>query len=111
MKWIAPVVLSSLFSMGATAQPMVYGVGSQGCGKYVAATDQSKRGAPQAAYVYMTWMSGFVSHASVLDSTDYFKNSDTESVGLWLENYCRTHPLESFSTAVISLMFELVKKQ
>jgi hypothetical protein len=103
--------LATLFSTGAIAQPMVYGVGTQGCGKYVAATEQFRRGDSQAIYQYITWTSGFVSHASAVDGTEYFKNSDTDSIALWLENYCRAHPLEPFSTAVMELMLELIKKQ
>ncbi|MFJ3471018.1 hypothetical protein [Pseudomonas sp. NPDC090201] len=110
-EWVKAAALTTLFSTGAVAQPMVYGLGTQGCGKYVAATDQSRRGDSQAIYQYITWMSGFISHASAVDGTEYFKNSDTDSIALWLERYCRAHPLEPFSTAVVHLMLELTKKQ
>jgi hypothetical protein len=103
--------LISLFSTGVMGQPMMYGLGTQGCGKYVAVADQGKRGDGQEVYQYITWMSGFMSHASSVNGVDYFKNSDTESVQLWLENYCRAHPLEPFAIAVAQLMVELSKKQ
>lgn len=108
---IAAVALTSLLCGTVNAQPMAYGVGTQGCGKYVAATDQAKRGDSQAVYQYLAWMAGFVSHASLLDGVEYFEGSDTDSVQLWLENYCRAHPLEPFSTSVMHLMLELSKKQ
>jgi hypothetical protein len=109
-RWVV-ATLVSLFSTGVMAQPMMYGLGTQGCGKYVAATDQAKRGDGQAVYQYITWMSGFMSHASGVNGVDYFKNSDTESVQLWLENYCRAHPLEPFATAVTQLAIALTKAQ
>lgn len=104
------MVLASAMSMGVCAQGMNYGYGTQGCGKYVAAIEDAKRGDTANLYLFVSWMQGFVSFASLKNDTDYLKNVDRESIQLWLENYCKANPLDSFSIAVTDLLGTLMKK-
>jgi hypothetical protein len=109
--WIAAVALvGALGSGGAVAQAMTYGVGTAGCGEYVSAAEATRIGNVSAIQPYLHWLSGFVSYASSQSGVDYFKGQKTPNVQLWLENYCRAHPLEQFSMSALNLLLELSKK-
>ncbi|MFC6301832.1 hypothetical protein GNF76_25530 [Pseudomonas sp. CCM 7893] len=110
--WIGAVALTgAVVSGGAMAVPMSYGLGPTTCGLFVTAAEESRAGATAGVHVYMTWLSGYATRASGQSSIDYFKGTDTKSVQLWLDNYCRANPLKTFNDAAESALLELQKGQ
>ncbi|UZE04695.1 hypothetical protein [Pseudomonas corrugata] len=105
----AMALVTALASGQATAVAMNYGYGSLGCGKFIAATDEKRAGFPQTTNLYMAWLSGFASYASAVSEADFFDGTDSDSVQLWLENYCRANPLKPFSMAASSFLLERMK--
>ena len=58
-------------------------------------------------------MLGFVSGAnwaSPGDREDFLKGLDAPALEVWIDNYCRAHPLERFSDSVDALVKELRTK-
>ncbi|MBM6448028.1 MULTISPECIES: hypothetical protein [Pseudomonas] len=107
---VAVALVAAMTSGPATAVGMAYGYGALGCGKFVAATDEKRAGYPQSLNLFMAWLSGFVSYSSLMSEIEYFKGTDSISVQLWLENYCRANPLEPFNTAALALLLERTPK-
>jgi hypothetical protein len=88
---------------------MSYGLGPTTCGLYVTAVEESRTDATTGVYTYMTWLSGYATRVSSENNIDYFKGTDTKSIQLWLENYCRANPLKTFNEAADSALLELQK--
>ena len=86
------------------AEPNTYlGFGHTTCGSWtdVRATKRS----PAMQF----WALGFVSSWNVLGNTgnDALKGLDANALWAWLDNHCRSQPLEPFFTAVVTLTLEL----
>ena len=110
--WMAIAGLVGLIVCeGAMAEAMTYGLGTTTCGLFVTAAEEARAGQQYGIQAYMTWFSGYATMASGQSNIDYFKGTDTKSVQLWLENYCRVNPLNTFNAAAVSAMVELHRKQ
>ena len=123
-------VLALLFvARGAEAQKLVvWGVGHLSCSEYVearnlpdyrtgwydpernpfiGATQRVAKGLPQLAdnSLFQQWAMGFITSYNWANpnSSDLFQQTDVPDVMLWLENYCKEHPLEAFFNAVYEL--------
>lgn len=99
----------ALVSGIAHAEPIAYGHGSKKCGNFIAAIEDKRAGNTAQAYQFMVWTSGFASAHSAVTSIDYFKNADSKSIEIWLENYCQKNPLDTYVMATIKLLSELSK--
>ena len=55
------------------------------------------------------WALGYVSGANVFftEGKDSLKEVDADAIWSWLDNYCRSHPLEKFADSVQNLTIEL----
>lgn len=91
----------------------VYGEGITSCGSYV----ESKNNETQR-YIYLAWLNGYLSAYNQYQSSklkkfngshDVKRGLDPQALMLWLENYCRENPLDTFIRAVIMLRDELLK--
>lgn len=109
--WMIAGLVSVLSCSTALGEAMTYGLGTTTCGLFVTATEEAQAGQPYRAQAYMTWFSGYATMASGQSNVNYFKGTDTKSVQLWLENYCRANPLSTFNDAAVNAMVELHKKQ
>jgi hypothetical protein len=71
------------------------------CGTFVSAREEAKRGSHFRESKYVHWLFGFVTAYNVLqpDTYDIDGSTDLASQLLWLENYCKSHPLDSFCTS------------
>jgi len=56
------------------------------------------------------WLLGFVSGASAAMEADLLATVDAESVVLWIDNYCASHPIDGVPLAASMLVIELEKK-
>lgn len=86
--------------------------GARSCGVWVADRNNSDK---MRASVDFTWLIGYLSGLgvggqSIAEYRDFLKGADNESIALWMDNYCKAHPLESISTGANILSFELAKK-
>lgn len=57
------------------------------------------------------WLLGYLSGVSDIVDTDVLKNTDVESIALWMDNYCQTNPLKDTSDGAAKLFKELQTKK
>lgn len=81
--------------------------GAADCGQWI--TGQSRTTPHQAD---RAWLLGFISG---INQDEYYKNalnkiSSAHQIFLWMDNFCKTNPLERVSDGVYRLMNELMKK-
>ncbi|WP_024684376.1 hypothetical protein [Pseudomonas syringae] len=104
---MAIAVIGTMASGSAFGVPMIYGDGNRSCGQFVSDTTNNR----QMAVEYLSWTSGVATALSANNEVEYFKGTDTPSVLLWLQNYCRTNPLSQYVDATLDLLKELKKRQ
>ena len=66
--------------------------------------------------LYKSWLMGYISGLSMeLNATilkvDVLKDTDAESLFLWMDNYCKTNPLNTLSDGELELFVELIKRK
>ncbi|MFC1776761.1 hypothetical protein ACFL3I_05380 [Pseudomonadota bacterium] len=108
---IGLITLLALVSTGAWGYT-VRGAGGKSCGKYVS----EKQEGSVLHSISLNWVLGFITGVNVTQEVagrraNLGASFDTESIELWLENYCRANPLEDLVTATIDLSLELMKKE
>jgi len=83
------------------------------CGSYVSARDDARRGNHFRENKYGNWLAGYITAFNSLtpDTNDIKGTADMSSLLLWLENYCKQHPLIDFVGATEILMAELYPKR
>ena len=75
------------------------------CGAWV--TERIKG---QSGFVVEPWVLGFVS-GFIWSGSAELKSTDTASIFLWIDNYCKANPLETIAHASQELVKELVVKK
>lgn len=83
------------------------------CGRYVSARDEARNGNHFRENMYRYWLAGYVTafNKTKPDTWSIIGTTDLDSAMLWLENYCKQYPLEDFSDATNSLVYELYPKR
>jgi hypothetical protein len=57
------------------------------------------------------WVLGFVSGANIYDdSPEMLKQMDERAIFAWVDDYCRTHPVELVDDASFELTQELLRR-
>ena len=80
----------------------VLGAGAVSCGKWT--QQRQNRNDMQIG----GWALGFVSGANAMETNiDFLEAPDADAVLAWVDNYCRSHPLDQVSTALVHLVIEL----
>ena len=59
---------------------------------------------------HFSWLLGFLSGISIATDNDFLRGTESESISLWVDNYCRANPLDTLSGAGQLLAAELIKK-
>lgn len=96
----------------ATDTIAIWGIGQISCGRFV---QERERGA--GAYgpfdaTFRQWLLGFLTALNWSDPErpDLLAGTDAEGAMLWVENHCRSQPLDTFFDAALALRRELVGK-
>lgn len=114
MKSLHLLFLSLLLSMAlgyatsATASG-IQGAGAIPCGKWVAQRTTGDH------HMALAWVMGFMSSYNHYVESSSKKNGvfgeiDHNSIALWLDNYCKSNPLESVYSGSYKLVEEMDKK-
>jgi len=105
---------SPLMTHAATGNlPVNYGYGTQTCGHYVSAREGYRKGSAGDRFevlMYLSWLDGFATAVSAKQFQDVLKGKDSYAIALWLENYCKENPLDSFLMASSKLLTALTGK-
>jgi hypothetical protein len=57
-----------------------------------------------------TWLIGFLSGIAFAANIDILKDNDNDSIYLWMDNYCKAHPLDAIYDGADKLATELLKR-
>jgi hypothetical protein len=87
---------------------LILGEGTETCGSWL----QYRSRAPMS-FVQEAWVRGFLTgmNAAQSEKNDVGKGSDPAAENLWMDNYCRAHPLDTVYTAAVGLWFTLSNRQ
>ncbi len=84
--------------------------GMTGCGEWV----KERKEARARAWQSEQWLMGYLSGASAGLGVEFWKKGgntlDSESVFLWMDNYCRANPLKDTQDGANTLFLEHTKK-
>ena len=86
--------------------------GSRSCSKWT----EEKRMAKSAkelnkipVLITRSWFLGYLSGRADASGKDFLKGTDSDSIFLWLDNYCLANPAADLDTAGIALAGELMQ--
>jgi hypothetical protein len=83
--------------------------GASSCGEWVQETQKRGDGSPDATSSF--WLLGYLSASASLKQKDILKGTDSASIFVWVQNYCRANPLDKIPDAANELFEELVKRK
>lgn len=81
-------------------------MGPVSCGSWPSDT----RWDSQQVAVPLNWVLGYLSAKSAGRQLDLLGSVDQASVKLWIDTYCKAHPLDDLPTAVLALEGELMQR-
>ena len=94
----------------------VFGDGTSSCGEYIQAVEREQRNPQSPAYIndryyigFSSFANGYLSSANLMSGFlglkgDIGHNTDVGGRMVWLENWCRQHPLSMFADALSELV-------
>jgi hypothetical protein len=95
--------------------------GTDSCGTYTNARRQAENNDPRSMFLSVEikgWIEGFLSGAAATGVPNLqarintaLRRTDSQGIITWIDNYCRTHPLENITIAVYNLLTELIQKE
>ncbi len=111
MSRIAPVLAVALLACSLNAAAVeIRGVRT--CSKWIEEKRLEKSAKEMnrvPVLITRTWFLGYLSGRADQSGKDFLKGTDSDSVFLWLDNYCRDHPQMDLDKAGIALVRELMQ--
>ena len=110
------VLVWHCFESASARAYSTFGDGTESCGAYVQAAEREKMNPMRPEYVrdryyigFTSFANGFISGANMMGMTvgqsgNIGHGSDVDGRMLWLENWCRQHPVSMFTDAVAQLV-------
>lgn len=96
---LAAVLLTTTLDVTASG---ITAIGNISCGSW---TKNKSSTSPHEA-----WLFGYLSGIAWGKRNDFLKETDAESIILWVDNYCKINPLKKVGDAAGILVEELTKK-
>lgn len=115
MKFIQILLITMAIGFTANSYAETVAIlGVPSCGQWVAG--RTKDSQHIKGELYKSWLMGYISGLSMeLNATilkvDVLKDTDAESLFLWMDNYCKTNPLNTLSDGELELFVELIKRK
>ncbi|MBP0624006.1 hypothetical protein [Cupriavidus consociatus] len=106
MKKTLAAVIAAL-AMQAPPAHAITVVGTPSCGTWVA--ERAKNDWLNVKNI--AWLVGYLTGMAVATDVDALKNTDNESLYLWMDNWCRGNPLKNVSEGGVELFKELAKRR
>jgi hypothetical protein len=109
------ILAQALIALPASAadtdgQYTILGVGGESCAVYL---NHRHGGNDLADLSYRNWLGGYLTHynRTVAGTYNILGGTDLNGAMLWLENYCKANPTDSFSIAADKLIEALGPKR
>jgi hypothetical protein len=80
-------------------------MGSRSCRKWIEEKEMNKI----PVLITMSWFLGYLSGRADESGKNFLKGTDSDSIFLWLDNYCRANPHIDLDKAGIDLTRELMQ--
>lgn len=115
MKSLLSIVLVgvALMLFGETASA-VWIRGGLSCGAWVEAREKEKRGDEFDSWIARRWLVGFLSGLAYGENKDFWgipNSLNTETVFLWMDNYCQANRLNEIGDGAEKLFDERTRKK
>jgi hypothetical protein len=83
------------------------------CHSYVSARDEAKLGDHSKENKYVVWLSGYFTAYNLLvrDTYDLQGATDSDTLLVWLDGYCKMNPRKGFADGVEALTADLYPKR
>jgi hypothetical protein len=107
MRMIVVLAMWVAISVTGVRAADVVGTGARSCGDWKA--DHQHEDAVSVSDD--AWVAGYLSGYSIWSADDAPKLPDLGARSTWMNNYCRSHPLDHILEAVNQLIFELQRRQ
>jgi hypothetical protein len=103
-------VMLVIFAIGISNSASAVSIrGPASCGRWV--KDRAEPNKPNVREEFdKTWLLGFLSGLTAASNIDVLKDPDVESLYLWMDNYCKAHPLDGVDDGAGKLFDELAKR-
>lgn len=103
---VATALLISPFATASGKNGQYTAQGSASCGKHL---EYAREKDGWAYTSQLGWVAGYLAATNFYlpDTTNILGNTDLQSVMVWLENYCRKHPLKHLASGMEELVIEL----
>ena len=109
-KYTLLLILVSLFSQQAYANPFLYGPGTGSCGGFLKDLRRFEMSNdPLGHYINRSWVDGFVSASGWYGAT--MKDVDTTAREAFITKYCKENPLDSIADGAKALVEKLETKK
>jgi hypothetical protein len=98
------LVGGAAYALDDNGRYMVVGMGAKSCGSFI----EASRNNSKTTYLrFETWLTGYLSayNRDTSQTYDIRGGSDLDGINVWLENYCRANPLETYIDAVYQLTY------
>jgi hypothetical protein len=101
MRYFRLMLLAGAMLMPAAANAAtIRGAGAGSCGMWL-----KSRAEYRPDHVMLHWVLGYLSGAVVHgDNGDPLRDKDADGIFYWVDNYCRTNPLNSLAEALDTLV-------
>jgi hypothetical protein len=87
-------------------------MGSRSCGKWIEERRMESSTKPMnkiPVLITRSWFLGYLSGRAEASGRNFLKGTDSESIFLWLDVYCRANPAKDLDSAGIDLARELMQ--
>ncbi len=108
MRYFQLLLITLAVTLSANSQAIVI-FGAVGCGDWVKA--RSGGANDVGALALGDWVVGFVDGVAISKNENILKGVDPASMFLWMDNYCKNHPLDNIADGTDALVKELRRKQ
>lgn len=102
--WALLLLIFPMATTADTASQVTY-LANPSCGEWIQQGASTIQGE-----LNHTYLAGLMSGIAVGTISNFLAKTDTDSVFLWMDNYCRAHPLDKLIDGGIKLAGELSKK-
>ena len=98
------LIVMALTAQASAQNRLIFGEGLTSCGTWT----QARQAGTVKAGLAAQWVAGWLSGRNRQDgSPDFLVGTDFDGLMAWIDNYCRSNPLDSVGTAAFRLTTEL----
>jgi hypothetical protein len=106
---LASIILTLSSSVSWSRDPSILGSGYRSCGNWTS----EREGKTERSYEFAQWILGYITAVNIYVlqyDDDVTKGADNAELLVWIDDYCRAHPLDRIEDAAEELLKVIRKK-